>query len=230
MDSNKKKLIILMVFILSLGGAFYITKMLKSNSKQQQRENIVIKKDSLMPDTSNVDIAQAPIELKFVSRKKMGDDYIFTVGSTNVPTNIRVKYRIRELKNVTSTNGSFKKIPGSESGSYTVELINAASDSVLTEKSFSGFKKTEIVPNRMNEAEFKKLLIEGNAVGNPGVAKVVTINTLELNEGEKPIGHGDLQAIYDKIENGIWKSVIVLKVGYDEFNRINQVTIKPDYK
>ena len=85
--------------------------------------------------------------------------------------------------------------------------------------------------SKMRAGEFQRLLIEGNVNyrTNKRIAKFVNIQTRGLHEGDLPISNGDLMKVYEKINNGLWRSIRVIHVGYDEDNRINSVVIEPIY-
>lgn len=88
-----------------------------------------------------------------------------------------------------------------------------------------------ITVNKMSAGEFQRLLIEGNVNyrTNKRIAKFVKVHTQGLREGDRPIDNGDVMGVYMKISNDQWESVRVLKVDYDEENRINSVIIQPVY-
>ena len=85
--------------------------------------------------------------------------------------------------------------------------------------------------NKMSAGEFQRLLIEGNVNyrTNKRIAKFVKVHTQGLREGDRPIDNGDVMGVYMKISNDQWESVRVVKVDYDEENRINSVVIQPVY-
>lgn len=87
--------------------------------------------------------------------------------------------------------------------------------------------------SRMSKDEFQSLLLnqkDNSLLGgkNPKVALSVIIRTQGMNEGER--APGDILAVREKIANGIWTSLRVVAVGYDDNSgKINSVTIQPIY-
>jgi len=84
---------------------------------------------------------------------------------------------------------------------------------------------------KLSAAQFSGLMHSGDVsiLGgkNPKVAKVVTIHVAGARSDDRR--PDDIQAVRDKVSNGIWSGYTVSGVGYDGNGKINSVTVQPSY-
>ena len=127
-----------------------------------------------------------------------------------------------------------QQVPDSIVVKDTTEQVpedNAIKDTIIISTQAIEDEPVQQAISKMRAGEFQRLLIEGNVNyrTNKRIAKFVNIQTRGLREGDLPISNGDLMKVYEKISNGLWRSIRVIHVGYDEDNRINSVVIEPIY-
>lgn len=192
-----------------------------------------IEKDIIDTVAVASDIALPIPEIIVVHKEKTGKDYALKVVCKNIAEDVTVSYKIVEIDK-TSNDGSFKNIPGSKDGKYTILANNAASDEIIAKLELDGFELVaeDASVQKMSVGQFQSLLLNQNdnsLLGgkNPRVARYVKLTCVGLNEGD--YAAGDIQHVRDKIANGIWKTAVVLSVNYNERGQINAATIKPVY-
>lgn len=238
MNTNVKYLIGVLVFFLCLCVGFFLTKSTKSLISQNNGNDTIID-NPIIEEPDSIDTLQVQkevstqvLEISSTDVQKMGDSYSLQITCTNVPANVILSYEVPSLR-LKNLDGYFTRIPGCESGSYKVNVINSATGEILVSKVVSGFKlKKEKPVDPMSSVEFQSLLLnqsDNSLLGgqHPKVAKSIALSFEGLRDDDrKP---SDILAIRDKINFGIWSSAKVLRVGYDEKGKINSVRIQPVY-
>lgn len=160
---------------------------------------------------------------------KSGETYSFSVRVEGIP-GIAIRFELWNSKCIKkSSDGRFTEIPASASGYYTVLAIDCKTNQEICRKEVKGFVKGI---EKMSKSEFQALLLnlhDTSLLGgkHPKVAKKVNIQVTNLRSGERRPG-----VIYDvreKILNGLWASVRVDNVGYNEKGQINSATLTAVY-
>lgn len=245
---NKKRILVgVGVFVLSLGIGFLAAHLLSESPSKAVAIDTSIPTPTPEPDptptptpvpdptpTPEPNPIPAPPEpiLKVESLKLTGKTYTLVVRCENAPTGVTVNYKILDIS-MESETGVFTKIPGSNSGKYTVVALNKDTKVDIARKEVSGFNIIDDIPvNKMSVSEFQTLLLnqgDNSLLGgkNPKVARFVSLKCVGLNDDDFPAN--DIQHVRDKIANGIWKSASVTSVGYNEQGQITSAIIRPIY-
>ena len=239
MESNKKYLLYIGVFVLFILRGFGVSKLIKGDGNSSISTDDVAsgstsgtkneepKQPVAQPETAQVKIIVDKI-------KQNGDSYTLQVHAENLPEEVQPIYTIDQIGRK-SPNGQFTKIPG-YSGTYLVKMVDGSTGRELASLEVAGFEvitqSDSPVASTMSAGEFQSLLLnqsDNSLLGgkNPKVARTVYIRTQGMNDGEK--APGDILSVREKIANGIWASANVVNVGYDQSGRINSVTIRPVY-
>lgn len=247
MNNNLKYALCAGVFLLCVGIGFLATRLGKDDTqKEAEGDSLsavseskvqspsVVATDSMETDTkvNEKKESQAPVEMVTKEVKKKGNFYTLRVTCINIPENVTIQYEIPALGKK-SSDGVFTKIPGSKTGSYLVNVVNAQTNDILLSESVSGFVLIEDAKvDKMTAAQFQALLLNQNdnsLLGgkHPKIARYVALSFTGLQDGEKR--PNDFLAVREKIAFGIWSSARVLRVGYDDSGRINSASIQPVY-
>ena len=174
--------------------------------------------------------------LRHNTPEKKGDAYTVIVYGVNLPQEMAVCYKLVNPvnnKTIESHNGIFNGVPGNKMGFYTAYIVERTNKSnVLASEKISGFGQVDTQVAKMSASEFQSLLLNQRDVTllggrNPKVAKYVVVSVVGLATGERR--PDDIQAVRDKIANGIWSSASVVSVSYDSNGKINAVTIRAIY-
>lgn len=106
--------------------------------------------------------------------------------------------------------------------------VDKATDEKVAEGQDASLAKAA---EKLSAAQFSGLMHSGDVsiLGgkNPKVAKVVTIHVAGARSDDRR--PDDIQAVRDKVSNGIWSGYTVSGVGYDGNGKINSVTVQPSY-
>ena len=176
-----------------------------------------------------------------------GDTYNFKVVARNVPEDVACHFELLNKKGEvvqSSSNGEFSDVPGSETGTYTVRLVDSNNKRIVS-LVLTGFKEQN-KPNPapgpkmlISKADFQKKLLDKNDM-DLVVARKVTDKKKLLAKGFKLVVVGinpeekkvptDLEGVREKIQHNIWKSAEVNNISYDEkTGQVTEVVIKPIY-
>lgn len=239
MNDNSKKLIAVMLFVVTCIIAFFITK---SCIKDESDSSVLflpevpeeITEDSMVVDTTTLAPPFNSPKLRVVKKDRKVNFYSLQVTCNNLPDDIEIYYVIEEL-NRKSSDGKFDYLPGCNNGKYTVIAIDSESNEKIATLIVDGFNPIaeEISVTKMTISEFQKLMLNQNdnsLLGgkNPRVALYVKLTCAGLRDGD--FAAGDIQHVRDKVANGIWKSATVVDVNYNEKGQINAATIRPVYE
>ncbi|MCF0126498.1 MAG: hypothetical protein HUJ68_12245 [Clostridia bacterium] len=173
---------------------------------------------------------------KIVSGKLsfINDGYNIKVSLTNPPTkeyHFQVLEAFGDKVIATNNNGIFRKLPPSDSegGSYRIVAKLNKNDSIIAIANVSGFIRQVNVTSKMSLEKLKELIdkkdkslvgIGENEFLSPEYKLI--LNGLSDNSTNKPTL---LAEVFEKLDMGIWESVSVSQIGYDEMNRINSITM-----
>lgn len=235
MNARVKYLICGVVFLISVGLGFLLTRYARTNVAEDElsETDSVAVNDTVPLVGEGLEVPQIDqFEIATVEVQKTGYNYSLKIVCKNVPDNIVLEYEIPEL-GMKSSDGFFSKVPGSKSESYEVIVIDKSNNEVLASKVVDGFRLIEAESvERMSSGMFQSLLLNQNdntLLGgkHPQVAKTVTLSFEGLRDGEKR--PGDILAVREKIAYGIWTSAKVLTVGYNDNGKINYAKIQPVY-
>lgn len=167
-----------------------------------------------------------------------GSTYSFVVEIYNVPEGVKVQYDLLNQEKVvrSSESGKFSKIPGNETGSYTIRAIDKGTKNELARSIVVGCElkaqTVQTLANKMSAGEFQSILLnesDSSILGgkNPRVANSISFSFHGLRDDDtKP---RDVVSIRERIALGIWKSASVVSVGYDNAGRINSAVISVGY-
>ena len=161
--------------------------------------------------------------------------YSFTVVVKNRPSAKAYVAVINPINNQTiskSEDGVFKDIPSSEAdGSfYTIALMDAAKDSVLTSMEKPGFIKQAKVARKMSVEELQRKIEsrDDSLMGlgeNDYLSPDLTLKFVGLPADAVNVPT-ILSEVFEKLDMEIWSSVLVSNLEYDEMNRIKTITLK----
>jgi len=164
-------------------------------------------------------------------------NYSLSVSATHLPDGVSVtKYNILSVSTnevvMSSTSGSFKKVPASkEGGVYNInaELSNGE---IASRDGVTGFDIVEIVDNRMSKEELQDLinkcdkeLAKGNISKIQRRVKIQIENPRDDNDKMVKI----MDDVISNVEFGVWSKVEVTSIGYDGRGIINEVTLRIIY-
>lgn len=199
-------------------------------------DNPIVPSPNVTTDSTKKDIKvpqfPAPTEVKLSASRptKNGNGYSFQARCSGMPQGIAYHYELWSSRMVQkSANGNFSNVPANAKGSYTLIVVGDTDSRTYAKIVVSGFDKAA---DRMSKSEFQSLLLrlkDTTLLGgkNPKVAKSVAIRTSGLRNGDR--APGDILAIRDKIANGIWQTVNVTDVNYNDKDQISAITIQPVY-
>ncbi len=178
-----------------------------------------------------------PPSIVLQGKKTLNEDdntYSFKVAVKNPPS---ASYKIVLTDKSTGTaiaeskNGSFVGVPPSkaEGGIYLIQIVDTKKDSVLcTPQTMDGFLPVQKVDHKLSMADLQKMIESGDEtlVGNgenPYLAPDYTIKYKGLSDGDNhPSNFAD---VLEKLDMGIWNSVKVESVEYDDTKHIKNITL-----
>lgn len=226
------------LFVLTMTVLPFIGKQEK-DPRQNVDEHLVVV--SLGGDTIVVDpTIIEPTKLSLASAPSFdGEKYSCIIQIEYAPSG-SFKYQIidsfEEMVVAESSDGSFSGVPVSESsgGSYRVRLVDVSGNALLfqgkvIEAPISGFIKQVKPETKMSVEQLQHLLdIYDNSllglgendflapnyklsfIGLDGVINIPTI----------------LAQVIEKLQMGDWESATVTKLGYDDMNRISEISLQ----
>ena len=135
MNRNLKYALCVGVFLLCVGIGFLITRLGKTDVSERATSSVSEKevpaRSVAVADSSETNVESSEVKeqlapMKIISKnvKKTGTFYTLRIECSDIPKNVSIYYEIPELRRK-SDNGVFTKIPGSKSGSYLVNVVNA---------------------------------------------------------------------------------------------------------
>ncbi len=160
--------------------------------------------------------------------------YNLTININNLPKKAVAHYFIHDkLKGDTvskSNNGRFRAIPATESGEYSLYVHwtdslgypGLAVDTLLT--GFKPFEKPKIKKLEANELENlinkcdRKLSVRNTKISSALRLEFTNI----MSEEKRP---ETIDEIYNKIKFGMWSSINVTSVDYNDDNQVVQITM-----
>lgn len=132
-----------------------------------------------------------------------------------------------------SGTGHFEGVPYSKAdgGIYTLAAFDAKTDTILCRKEeITGFIRQKSVSKKMIVQELQEKIDKQDpslmGVGeNDYISPDYTLAFVGLSKNviNKP---ENLYDVFEKIEMGAWTSVKVVSLGYDDMNRISNITLK----
>lgn len=205
-----------------------------STKEDNDTLSIKAKEDSI--DTETLEEQDSTIITLVASTPRLyGETYSFTATIKGVnQRNVQFELWSHSARVAKSKNGIFTNIPAVSGGSYNLNAIDKQTGKILATKRVTGFNKSEeSIGSKMSASQFQSLLLshsDNSLLGgrNPKVAKSIYIRVQGMHDDEN-IRPDDVQGVRDKIRFGIWKSAIVISVGYDNQNKINSAVIQPVY-
>lgn len=249
----KKTLYLIGLFFFSAAIGLGVSKLLKLGSQESDYSVDIAgstsaangdEKAKILPDTATVTVTpKSTTPILVVSEPSFnGKSYFFSASCKGVASNISYHYELWSSKLVAkSSDGVFRNIPASPSGSYKLCLVNnETGTNIVAPKEVHGFKKSEVTQEKqesrqgISAQEFqRRMLTKGDHTLDGGrnslVSRNLRINVVGMHddEGGKPT---DIQGIKDKIEFGIWKSATVVgSLTYDASGLVTSVTVSPVY-
>lgn len=175
-----------------------------------------------------------PPKIEYSPLNYDGKAYSFSTIVGNAP---QQHYRIvltvhRDSKKIIarSEDGKFKGIPPSEAegGQYDLVILDDR-DSMLCEPTpVSGFIKRENITQKMSKEQLQELINNGDEslMGdgeNNYLAPSLSLICKGLpSDAQKP---ESLYDVVERLQNGLWSSVTILRVDYDKDDRISTVEI-----
>lgn len=190
-----------------------------STEKKITTETVVVKEVTLEVSTPTLQGKNYSFTVELRNSKAI--DVVFEVWDSNSAKKI-----------AQSQDGKFQNIPGCKSGVYRVCAIDKTDDSVIAKTDVAGFNivaDPEPTPqNQMTAAALQTLINQRSQkiVGgkHPQISKNLTFNVI----GESELNGCNLTNVYSQMQFGLWNSVMVVSVDYDENNRIVHATIQPN--
>ena len=194
---------------------------------------IISPTDPFYPDYSIV----IPPTVEVTEPEFDGKNYTVNVSAENVPKGMKFYYvrmnHFGDKKILQKSNdGSFSDIPyNEESGnSYDFAIMDARTDTLMCDPvPITGFVRQIIVdPSKKMTKEQLQKLIDNNDESLLGVGEndfLAPIYKL-FYEGNADDNPQSFSGIKERLILGIWDKVTVTKIGYDDKNRINSITLK----
>ena len=160
--------------------------------------------------------------------------YNFTVNINNLPPKAEAKFAIYDnIKKDTVANcndGQFKKVPSNESGMYQLYIQWSDSlgyqgfgiDTLIT--GFKHFEKPKMV--KLEASELERLINKCDrklSVRNSKISPNMKLDFTNIRVDEKC--PETIDEIYNKLKFGLWSSVNVASVEYNDDNQIVLITM-----
>lgn len=204
--------------------------------------------DSLEVDTTDVELTQEELQdfiddtgLNIPREVKLdkvptfeGDGYSVKVRLANAEGLSNYYFRICEKYSdkvvAKSNDGSFSGVPYSsaDGGCYRIQVVSNGRDSILAELDVMEFVRQIKVDSQMTKETLQEMINTRDesllgAGENDYLAPDYKISFTGLSaDARKPKLFSE---VFEKLDNGIWTSAKVTKLGYDNMNRICSITI-----
>lgn len=194
--------------------------------------------DILVSDTAGVVVVpglDVPPTLEVGDLTFENEGYSFTVVIKNRPAIKTYLAVINPINNQTiskSDDGTFKDVPSSEvdGAFYTIALMDAEKDSVLTSMEKPGFIRQAKPTRKMSSQELQEKIDsrDESLMGlgeNDYLSPDLTLKFEGLPSDAVNVPT-ILSEVFEKLDMEIWSSVSVSKLDYDEMNRIKTITLR----
>ncbi len=226
--------------IAAVVGVVVIYVILQIDLNFQKSETVVDASDSTAVEEFVVDttyISETGLEIPasiIVGDLTFEDEgYEFSAKVKNPPP-IKYYYVVRQAFGekiiARSDDGKFSSIPCSEDegGSYRVQILSSANDSICASLDVPGFIKQRKVSKKMSAAELQKKI----SVRDPSLMGIGENDYLSPDCKLKFIGLSNsatnvpqlIADVFEKLDNGAWTSAKVSSLEYDDMNRICVIT------
>lgn len=228
--SNKKiskvaiGLLVLTVLLAIGGGVVFLSP----NSPKREEPIVIV--DTFLTEPPTVEVSE-PI---YDDKKER---YSVELIAKNVPRGMEISYvRMDHFGNhdvlQTSTDGKFTDIPYCEDDGhcYDFAIMDVKADTLLCAAvPKPGFIRVVVVKEKMTKEELQRLIDKRDqsligAGENDFLAPDVKLKFKGLPEDAVNIPE-NLSSVFEKIDFGIWASVTVDNLKWDDKNRISEITL-----
>lgn len=223
-----KGLLAVAILLAIVGGVVYFLP--NSSEKEPINDNSEFTGDTILVEPPTVEVSE-PI---YDDKKEC---YSVDVIAKNVPRGMEVSYvRMDHFGNhdvlQTSTDGKFTDIPYCEDDGhcYDFAIMDVKADTLLCAAvPKPGFIRVVVVKEKMSKEELQQLINkhDSSLIGageNDFLAPDVTLKFKGLPEDAVNIPE-NLSSVFEKIDFGIWTSVTVDNLKWDDKNRISEITL-----
>ena len=219
-------LLVLLIFVASFFGIYLVMDSIKDD----QTETVVTEyQDVIESETSNNDDYQLNVSVGEPIANTKTQTYDININIDNLPLGAIATYYICGQTDTIAKNdnGEFRNIPGNSNGSYNILIkwINADGNyGIPFTTSISGFTIIEKPKMDKMTASTLEALVNSqskNLYNSRAISKNVRFEFTNIKEDERC--PENMATLFNKFKFGLWSSIKVIAVEYNDNNQISEI-------
>lgn len=199
----------------------------------------------IVPDETPAEIKVLSLSVSPAVADNNSRTYSFTAKAQNLPEGCTTTYKLTDFGTGKvireNDNGKFTNVPPAtdSEGSYVIELEALKKDGTTESASYTVtgcVKFPEVLREKLTTAQVQELIDDMIKTSkssvitskDSGIDSNVKFSVIESDGSTKSYG---ITELYSKVRMlDIWSGYTVVNLGYDSYNKVNHITLKPIMK